>query len=137
MDRGCHSHVHNGTLLASIERGFPPSRSAVSDGEPWSNLPVQHRRDALAAGADQARSRSGPRVTETVAAIVAAHRAGTASPAQTVARSFARIRDHDDPAIFISLRAEKEAMAEAEALGANDAAQLPLFGIPVAVKDNI
>jgi predicted component of type VI protein secretion system len=48
--------------------------------------------------------RLGPRVTETVAAIVAAHRAGTLSPAQTVARSFARIRDHDDPAIFISLR---------------------------------
>src|SRR6266849_6350196 len=137
MDRGCHSHVHNGTLLASIEHGFPPSRSAVSDGEPWSNLPVQHRKDAFAAPADQARSRSGQRVTETVAAIVAAHRAGTASPAQTVARSFARIRDHDDPAIFISLRDEKEAMAEAEALGANDAAQLPLFGIPVAVKDNI
>jgi len=45
-------------------------------------------------------------VTETVAAIVAAHRAGTVSPAQTVARSFARIRDHNDPAIFISLRDE-------------------------------
>jgi allophanate hydrolase len=78
-----------------------------------------------------------PRVTETAAAIVAAHRAGTVSPAQTVARSFARIRDHDDPAIFISLRDEKEAIAEAEALSAKDAAQLPLYGIPVAVKDNI
>jgi len=76
-------------------------------------------------------------VTETVAAIVAAHRAGTVSPAQTVARSFARIRDHNDPAIFISLRDEKEAIAEAEALSAKDAAQLPLYGIPVAVKDNI
>ncbi|HWN79772.1 MAG TPA: amidase family protein, partial [Bradyrhizobium sp.] len=76
-------------------------------------------------------------MTETVTAIVAAHRAGTASPAQTVARSFARIRDHDDPAVFISLRDEKEAIAEAEALSARDAAQLPLCGIPVAVKDNI
>ena len=76
-------------------------------------------------------------VTETVAAILAAHRAGTASPAQTVARSFARIRDHNDPAIFISLRDENEAIAEAEALAAKDAAQLPLYGIPVAVKDNI
>jgi allophanate hydrolase len=76
-------------------------------------------------------------VTETVAAIVAAHRAGTTSPAQTVARSFQRIRDHNDPAIFISLRDEKEALAEAEALSAKDAAQLPLYGIPVAVKDNI
>jgi allophanate hydrolase len=76
-------------------------------------------------------------VTETVAAIVAAHRAGTVSPSQTVARSFQRIRDHNDPAIFISLRDEKEALAEAEALSAKDAAQLPLYGVPVAAKDNI
>ena len=76
-------------------------------------------------------------MTETVAAIVAAHRAGSVSPAQTVARSYQRIRDHNDPAIFISLRDEKDAMAEAEALAAKDAAQLPLYGVPVAVKDNI
>jgi allophanate hydrolase len=76
-------------------------------------------------------------VTETVAAIVAAHRAGTVSPAQTVARSFARIRDYNDPAIFISLRSEKDALAEASKLGPKEAAQLPLFGVPVAVKDNI
>jgi allophanate hydrolase len=76
-------------------------------------------------------------VTETVAEIVAAHRAGTASPTQTVARSFARIRDHDDPAIFISLRDEKQALAEASALAADYSAGLPLYGIPVAVKDNI
>jgi allophanate hydrolase len=76
-------------------------------------------------------------VTDTVAAILAAHRAGIVSPADTVARSFQRIRDHDDPAVFISLRDEKQAIAEAKALGAKDAAQLPLYGIPVAVKDNI
>jgi allophanate hydrolase len=76
-------------------------------------------------------------VTETVAALVAAHRARTVSPAQTVARSFQRIRDHNDPAIFISLRDGNETLAEAEALSTKDAAQLPLYGIPVAVKDNI
>jgi allophanate hydrolase len=76
-------------------------------------------------------------VTETVAAIVAAHRAGAMSPVRTVARSFQRIRDHNDPAIFISLRDEKEALAEAEALANKDATQLPLYGVPVAVKDNI
>ena len=54
-------------------------------------------------------------MTETVAAIVAAHRAGTMTPAQTVARSYQRIRDHNDPAVFISLRDEKDALAEAEA----------------------
>ena len=61
-------------------------------------------------------SHGGHHVTETVAAIVAAHRAGTMTPAQTVARSYQRIRDHNDPAVFISLRDEKDALAEAEAL---------------------
>jgi allophanate hydrolase len=54
-----------------------------------------------------------------------------------VARSFQRIRDHNDPAVFISLRDEADALAEAEALSKKDAAQLPLYGVPVAVKDNI
>jgi allophanate hydrolase len=76
-------------------------------------------------------------VTETVAAIVAAHRAGTLSPAETVARSYRRIHDYNDAAVFISLRDEKDAVREAEALRAKDAEELPLFGVPVAVKDNI
>jgi allophanate hydrolase len=76
-------------------------------------------------------------VTETVAAIVVAHRARTTSPAETVARSFARIRAWNDPAIFISLRGERDAIAEAEALNPKDADALPLFGVPIAVKDNI
>jgi allophanate hydrolase len=54
-----------------------------------------------------------------------------------VARSFQRIRDHNDPAVFISLRNEADALAEAEALSEKDAAQLPLYGVPIAVKDNI
>ncbi|WP_426443060.1 allophanate hydrolase [Bradyrhizobium genosp. P] len=57
--------------------------------------------------------------------------------AQTIARSYQRIREHNDPAIFISLRDEKDAIAEAERLAAKDPAQLPLYGVPVAVKDNI
>src|ERR1700719_677665 len=115
---------------------FPPSRSVVSDGEP--TLVVSDPKEADAASADQALSRPGPCVTETVAAIVAAHRAGQLSPARTVARSYQRIRDHNDPAIFISLRDEKQALAEAEQLAARkDAARLPLYGVPVAVKDNI
>jgi allophanate hydrolase len=76
-------------------------------------------------------------LTETVAALVAAHREGTLAPAQTVARSYQRIRDHNDPAVFISLRAERDALAEAESLIAKDATELPLYGVPVAVKDNI
>jgi allophanate hydrolase len=73
-------------------------------------------------------------VTETVAAILEAYRNGKATPADIVARSFARIRAHDDPAIFITLREEKDVAAEARALTDKT---LPLYGIPVTVKDNI
>jgi allophanate hydrolase len=59
------------------------------------------------------------------------------SPARTVARSYSRIRNVNDPAIFITLRDEKEALLEAENLKARDAQDLPLFGVPIAVKDNI
>src|SRR6185436_17339567 len=52
-------------------------------------------------------------------------------------RFYQRIRDYNDPAVFISLRDEKEALVEAEALASKDAAALPLYGVPVAVKDNI
>src|SRR4051812_39914503 len=58
-------------------------------------------------------------------------------PAETVARSYQRIRDYNDPAVFITLRDEKDALADAEALNAKDTASLPLLGIPIAVKDNI
>jgi allophanate hydrolase len=78
-----------------------------------------------------------PRVSETVAEIVAAHRAGTASPEETVARSFARLRSVADPALFISLRDEAEVIAEARALTAQGPADRPLYGVPLAVKDNI
>ena len=73
---------------------------------------------------------------ETIVEILAAHRSGTATPAQTIARCYARIRAHADPALFITLRDEADAIAEAVALAARDPA-LPLYGVPVAVKDNI
>jgi allophanate hydrolase len=76
-------------------------------------------------------------VTETVAEILNAYRSGTATPADIVARSFERLRAHDDPAIFITLREEKDVASEAQALARNGDKTLPLYGIPVAVKDNI
>ena len=75
-------------------------------------------------------------MTETVAAILQAHRARTARPAETLARAFARIEDYADPATFIALRDPAEVEAEARALEGRDPA-LPLYGVPVAVKDNI
>ena len=76
-------------------------------------------------------------MTETVAAIVEAHRAGSMRPEDTVARSFARIRAYADPATFITLRDEAKALAEAKVLARKRAADLPLYGVPVAIKDNI
>jgi allophanate hydrolase len=74
---------------------------------------------------------------ETVAEIAQAYRTGAATPVGIVARSYARLSALDDPAVFISLRDEKDALAEALALAANGDRDLPLYGIPVAIKDNI
>ena len=77
-------------------------------------------------------------VTKTAAEIVAEHRTGAASPEDTIAQCYARIRAHADPAIFISLRDEAAARAEARAIGAHPRAKaFPLLGVPVAIKDNI
>lgn len=73
---------------------------------------------------------------ETVAEILAAHRGGSRTPAQTIAACYQRIRAHGDDAIFITLRDEADAIAEAEALVGKNSA-LPLYGVPIAVKDNI
>ena len=54
-----------------------------------------------------------------------------------MARSFERIPAHGDAALFISLRDEAAAIAEAMALMAAGAEGRPLYGIPVAIKDNI
>src|SRR4051812_49358092 len=72
-------------------------------------------------------------LTETLAAMLAVHRSGETTPRKTVAQTFARIRAHGDPAVFIALRDDAEALAEADAL----AGDKPLFGVPLAVKDNI
>ena len=73
-------------------------------------------------------------MAETATEIVAAHRAGTQTPEQTLARSYARLAARGDAAMFISLRPQDEALAEARALTDKS---LPLHGVPVAIKDNI
>ena len=88
-------------------------------------------------GADALPAGTEPRLTETVADIVRAHRAKTMSPVETVERTFARIAAHDDPAMFISLRHEAEVIAEARRLMDEGHLDRPLYGVPIAVKDNI
>jgi len=78
-----------------------------------------------------------PQVAETAGEILDAYRSEAVTPEDIVARSFARHRAHGDPAIFITLREEAEVLAEARALTARGDKALPLFGIPVAIKDNI
>jgi len=76
-------------------------------------------------------------VDETILEILDAHLTGRKSPEQTVKRSYERIKAHGDPAVFISLRDEADALADAKALASRDPRTMPLFGVPVAVKDNI
>jgi allophanate hydrolase len=76
-------------------------------------------------------------VTETAAEIATANRDGASTPEAAVARAFARVRAHGDAAVFISLRDEADARAEARELRALGPQGRPLFGVPIAVKDNI
>lgn len=66
-----------------------------------------------------------------------AYRSGAMTPSTAVAQLYERIAAHGDESIFITLRPKDEVVAEAQALEARGAAGLALYGIPVAVKDNI
>ena len=74
---------------------------------------------------------------QTLSETLSAHRDGSRTLAQTVAGSYARLRALDDPAMFIALKPESEALAEAERLQAEGARGRALWGVPVAIKDNI
>ena len=73
----------------------------------------------------------------TAAAIADLHRRTPSAIRAGVAETYARIRAHGDPAIFISLRQEADALAEADRLAAEGPRGRALYGVPVAVKDNI
>lgn len=86
-----------------------------------------------------ATSRAGaPSGTETAAALATAVRAGRLTPRAAVAASLARIEALDGRVgAFRTVRAAR-ALAEADALGdRSDLGELPLAGVPVAVKDNL
>lgn len=73
----------------------------------------------------------------TLANILADHLSGRATIAETVSACYAHLRAHGDEAIFITLRPEAEVMAEAERLQAEGPLGRRLWGVPIAVKDNI
>lgn len=65
----------------------------------------------------------------------AAYAAG-ANPATVIAAVYDRIAAWNDPALFIHLRPRAHAIADAERLAAGPR-DLPLFGVPFVIKDNI
>ena len=65
---------------------------------------------------------------DTVFSIVESHRKGVVTPPETVRRSYERIRAVGDPGIFITLRDESEAVAEAQEV-TNDSG-LSCFCVP-------
>lgn len=73
----------------------------------------------------------------TLTSILARHQDGSRSISETIAAAYAGLRAHGDAALFISLKPEAEALAEAERLQAEGPRGRALWGVPVAVKDNI
>jgi allophanate hydrolase len=76
-------------------------------------------------------------MTHTLASLLAAHRTHASTPPETVHTTFQRIRTVNDAAIFIALRDEAAVLSDAAALATRGASDQPLYGIPVAIKDNI
>ncbi len=73
----------------------------------------------------------------TLTSLIADHLDGRVTIARTIASAYARHGEHGDEAMFISLRPEAEVLAEAESLQAEGPRGRKLWGVPVAVKDNI
>jgi allophanate hydrolase len=72
-----------------------------------------------------------------IATIHAAYRAGTLDPVQLVTTLLARIAAYPDKAVFLYRPEDAAIIAEAALLNVAEIDQLPLFGLPFVVKDNI
>ncbi|MBP2705114.1 allophanate hydrolase [Microbispora sp. RL4-1S] len=63
----------------------------------------------------------------------AGYRTGALTPRDVVADVFSKIKERGDDGVWISLRQEAEVLADLDGLDP----ELPLYGLPFAVKDNI
>ena len=79
----------------------------------------------------------GAKVGETVAAIVEAHRSGASSPEETVARPTRASAPTAIPPSSSRCAMKPTRSPKPQALAAKGDTDLPLYGVPVAVKDNI
>ena len=71
----------------------------------------------------------------TLSSLAQAYSAGT-SPTQIVEQVYSRIKEVDDPNIFLCLFPKEELLEAARALGSFDPSR-PLWGVPFVIKDNI
>jgi allophanate hydrolase len=69
--------------------------------------------------------------------LLQAYRNGTTTPEAVIADIYQRIEQYADPAVWIYLAPLADSLAQAQALSDQDPADLPLYGIPFAIKDNI
>lgn len=65
------------------------------------------------------------------------YRTGSLAPADAIASVYDRIERYADPAVWIYLAPQAETLERAKALENLDPQQLPLYGIPFAIKDNL
>lgn len=75
------------------------------------------------------------KLTLEISLLRAGYRTGDFTPAEVIREIYRRIQERGDDHVWIHLRPEEESIAIAEA--SNHRLDLPLAGIPFAVKDNI
>jgi allophanate hydrolase len=78
-----------------------------------------------------------PGLPMTIAALRARYLDGSLTPAQLVEHIAARTAGDDPHCVWIRALTRDEMMCYADALSGRDPAELPLYGIPFAIKDNI
>lgn len=67
----------------------------------------------------------------------AAYLAGETTPRDIIHQIYDRIEHYDDPAVWIHLVTKSETLHRMQGLDLANINQLPLYGIPFAIKDNI
>jgi allophanate hydrolase len=78
-----------------------------------------------------------PNLSLDIGALRDGYRAGRFTPRDAVELVLARIAGQPDRKVWISVLPRERLLACADALAARDPKDLPLFGIPFAIKDNI